>query len=172
MNVPPKLLKMMEIILADLKGCFSFLEDINVYGSTKEEHDERLNAVLNRLQSNGLVANFDKCEFEKTNIEWLGLKLGLNEFAILENNLTSITDSKVFLTIYNPYFLLSAYSGTIKNSTEKIFCLKLPLCINNFVKMLLPSRERVSLNNSNAFIKLYSVLNLWQGIILWNKLFS
>ena len=86
---------MMDIILADLTGCFSFLDDIIVYGSTKQEHDERLNAVLNRLQSNGLIANFDKCEFEKTNIECLGLKLGLNEIAILENNLTSITEMKV-----------------------------------------------------------------------------
>ena len=94
-DVPPKFQKMMDIILADLKGCFSFLDDIIVYGSTKEEHDERLNAVLNRLQSNGMVANFDKCEFEKTNIEWLGLKLGLNEFAILENNFTSIAEMKV-----------------------------------------------------------------------------
>ena len=64
----------MDIKLADLKSCFSFLDDIIVYGSTKEEHDERLNALLNRLQSNGLVAKVDKCEFENTNIEWLGLK--------------------------------------------------------------------------------------------------
>ena len=94
-DVPPKFQKKMDIILADLKGCFSFLDDIIVFGSTKEEHDERLNVVLNRLQSKGLVANFDKCEFEKTNIERLGLKLGLNEFAILENNLTSIAEMKV-----------------------------------------------------------------------------
>ena len=94
-DVPPKFQEMMDEILAGLKGCFRFLDDIIVYGSTKEEHDERLNAVLNRLQSNGLVANFDKSEFEKTNIEKVGLKLGLNEFAILENNLTSIAEMKV-----------------------------------------------------------------------------
>ena len=78
-----------------MKGCFSFLDDVIVYGSTKEEHDERLNAVLNRLQSNGLVANFDNCEIEKTNIERPGFNLGLNEFAVLENNLTSIAQIKV-----------------------------------------------------------------------------
>ena len=61
----------MDIILSDLKGCFSFLYDILVYDSTKEEHDERSNVVLNTLQSNVMVPKFDKCEFEKTNIEWL-----------------------------------------------------------------------------------------------------
>ena len=64
-DVPPKFQKMMDIILADLKGCFSFLDDIIVYGSTKEEHDKRLNAVLSRLQSNGLVANFDNVSLRK-----------------------------------------------------------------------------------------------------------
>ena len=80
----------MDIFLADLKSCFSLLDDIIVYGFTKEEHDERLNYALTRLQSNGFVANYDKYEFEKTNNEWFGLKLGLNVFAFLENNLTSI----------------------------------------------------------------------------------
>ena len=58
------------------------------------------------MQSNGLTANYDKYEFEKTNIEWFGLKLGLNEFyAILENNLTSIAEMK---TPYDKQCLASA----------------------------------------------------------------
>ena len=61
----------MDINLADLKSCFSFLDDILVYGFTKEEHDERLNAVLNRSQSSGLVAKIGKCEFEKTKLNGL-----------------------------------------------------------------------------------------------------
>ena len=52
-----------------------------------------------------MVANCDKCDFEKTNIEWLGLKLGLNEFGILENNLTSFAEMKF---PYNKQSLASA----------------------------------------------------------------
>ena len=87
--------KKIDIITADSKRCFICLDDIIVFGSTKEEHGERLNAVLNRLHFSRLVATLDKCEVDKPNIEWFGLKLCLSEFAILENNLTSIAEMKV-----------------------------------------------------------------------------
>ena len=121
----------MDIILADWKGCFSFLDDIIVYGSTKDEQEERLNAVLIRLQSNGLEAKYDKCEFEKTNIEWLGLKLGLNEFGILENNLTSIDEMKI---PYNKQSLASAL-GLFDHYRKffRVIILKLPNRINYYI---------------------------------------
>ena len=144
-DVPPKFQKLMDIILADLKCCFSFLGDIIVYGSTKEEHDERLNAVLTRLQS-----NYDKCEFEKTNLEWLGLKLGLNEFAILENNLTSIAEMKIS---YNKQSLASALGlfSHYRKCLQSNYSSKASDLNNIPQKMLSSNGQKVIHKHSNAF---------------------
>lgn len=42
--------KTMESILAGLEGVIVYLDDIVVFGSSKEEHDRRLQAVLKRLK--------------------------------------------------------------------------------------------------------------------------
>ena len=162
-DVSPKFQKMMDIFLADLKGCFSYLDDIIVYGSTKEEHDESLNAVLNRLQSNGLVANFDKCAFEKTNIEWLGLKVGLNEFVILENTLTSIAEMKVSdkQSLASALGLFSHYRKLLpSNYSSKAAELYNLLQKNVFFKWTEGLTEQFK-----CLQKCYFALNLWQGKI-------
>jgi hypothetical protein len=48
------------------------LDDILIWGSTVEEHDERLIKVFDRLQKAGLTLNPDKCEYGKTHITFLG----------------------------------------------------------------------------------------------------
>ena len=62
----------MSSILADLKGVMCMIDDVLVHGSTYKEHDERLEAVLNRLQSVGVTLNKDKCQFRKTSAQFLG----------------------------------------------------------------------------------------------------
>lgn len=48
------------------------LDDILVWGSTKEQHDARLNAVMERLQQAGLKLNEKKCLFGSTEVVFLG----------------------------------------------------------------------------------------------------
>ena len=48
------------------------MDDILVFGSTEEEHDQRLEETLKRLQTAGLTLNKQKCEFSKTEISFLG----------------------------------------------------------------------------------------------------
>ena len=43
-----------------------------MWGSTVEEHDERLMKALERLSEEGLVLNADKCVFRQQEIEYLG----------------------------------------------------------------------------------------------------
>ena len=157
----------MDIIPADLKGRFSFLDDIFVYGSTKEGHDERLNAVLNRLQSNGLVANFDKCEFEKkkTNIEWLDLKLGLNEFAILENNLTSIAEMRVPYDKQSSVSALGLFSH-YRNFLPSNYSSKAADLYKLFHKNVAFKWTEGLTEQFKCLQKCYFVLNLWQCTIL------
>ena len=49
-----------------------FIDDILVYSKTKEEHDEHLRIVLQALRKHKLYAKFDKCDFYKKKIQYLG----------------------------------------------------------------------------------------------------
>ena len=48
------------------------IDDVLVHGTTQEEHDKNLLAVLSRIQDTSLTLNKDKCEFNKSSIKWLG----------------------------------------------------------------------------------------------------
>ena len=43
-----------------------------MHGKTREEHDQNLEALLNRLQEKTLTLNKDKCELGKTKIKFYG----------------------------------------------------------------------------------------------------
>ena len=45
---------------------------IHVYGATREEHDERLREVLQRLRDLGMTLNPEKCSFVKSSVKFLG----------------------------------------------------------------------------------------------------
>ena len=48
------------------------MDDILVYGTTQEEHDIHLTAVLKRLKGAELTLSKDKGEFNQTRIKYLG----------------------------------------------------------------------------------------------------
>ena len=56
----------------DLEGVVCLIDDILIYGKTQEEYDERLLAVLNRLEEASLTLNRDKCELSKREAKFLG----------------------------------------------------------------------------------------------------
>ena len=45
--------------------CLVHLDDIFVFGSTLQEHNQRLDEVLGRLEQAGLKLNAKKCNFRK-----------------------------------------------------------------------------------------------------------
>ena len=46
--------------------------DVFIFGRTKEEHDARLMAALNRICSGAVTINRDKCLFDQNNVKFLG----------------------------------------------------------------------------------------------------
>ena len=52
-----------------------YLDDILVAGSTKKEHDEQLEQVLKCLDEQGIHLQREKCEFCKTEVEYLGHRI-------------------------------------------------------------------------------------------------
>lgn len=48
------------------------MDDVLVFGNTREEHDARLIDVLNRISQAGVTLNTDKCSFGQEKITFLG----------------------------------------------------------------------------------------------------
>jgi hypothetical protein len=49
-----------------------FMDDIMIFSKNKEEHDEHLHLVLQKLRENQLYAKLSKCEFWLKKISFLG----------------------------------------------------------------------------------------------------
>ena len=58
-------------IIEGTEGARNYQDDIIVWGSTKEEHDDRLFEVLSKIKESGLKLN-NKCIFRATKLEFLG----------------------------------------------------------------------------------------------------
>ncbi|KAK7938973.1 hypothetical protein WMY93_002299 [Mugilogobius chulae] len=73
-NAPSTFQRLMEKCMADLnlKQVLVFLDDLIVFSSTLEEHEERLLRVLNRLREFGLKLSLEKCKFFQTSVRYLG----------------------------------------------------------------------------------------------------
>ena len=70
-SAPELFQKRMNKILSDLEGVLCWMDDILVFGSNPKEHDKRLKAALERLESAGVTLNPKKCEFSKSSLKFL-----------------------------------------------------------------------------------------------------
>ncbi len=64
--------RLMDEIFGDLDFVKVYLDDILIASENVEMHSKHLEIVFQRLAENGLTINLDKCEFGKTEIEFLG----------------------------------------------------------------------------------------------------
>lgn len=59
-------------VLSGLEGVESIIDDVIIYGSSRNEHDRRLKAALDRIRDAGIKLNPNKCEYRKEKIEYFG----------------------------------------------------------------------------------------------------
>lgn len=71
-NAPTEYQKIMVRIFNGIEGVLVFLDDILVFGKTKEKHDQRLDIVLRILEENEFCMNRGKCLFAVTELIFLG----------------------------------------------------------------------------------------------------
>lgn len=73
-NAPSTFQRLMERCIGqlNLKQALVFLDDLIVFSSTLEEHEERLMRVLNHLKEYGLKLSPEKCRFFQTSVKYLG----------------------------------------------------------------------------------------------------
>jgi hypothetical protein len=84
-NSPATFQTMMNEIFADLiaLGVVSvYMDDILIFTSTREEHCRITRIVLERLRKEKLYLRAEKCEFEKEQIEYLGVIISHNRVAM------------------------------------------------------------------------------------------
>ncbi len=64
--------KRMNQLLGDLPGVETDIDDILVWGTSQEEHDERLESVLKRCEQINLTLNKEKCQFRVPEVTYIG----------------------------------------------------------------------------------------------------
>lgn len=65
----------MESIIEGLEGTRVYIDDLVVWGTTRQQHNERLKKLLHRVKQSGLKLNRKKCQFGVTEMTFLGDKL-------------------------------------------------------------------------------------------------
>lgn len=80
------------VVLVGCKGVRNYLDDIFVFGSTKEEHDENLKAVMDRLKDHNVCINEKKCVFGQQSVKFLGFQLSDNGLSVEKDKLNAIRE--------------------------------------------------------------------------------
>ena len=118
--------RQMSEILADLDGVVCMIDDVLVYGITQEEHDSRLEKVLQRMKEVGLTLNRDKCHFSQNQVKFLGQIL--NKDGVHSDNEKveaiqkfrrprNVGDERRFLRMYNH---LSKFAPHLSHTTKPL----------------------------------------------------
>ena len=73
-NSPCTFQRVLNTVLDELieKICFVFIDDINIFGETMTEANERFNTVAQKLREANLTLEPEKCEFLKREVCYLG----------------------------------------------------------------------------------------------------
>lgn len=75
-NTAPEIFqRLMERLLRDCKGVIVFIDDILVHARTLEELNLRVGIVMNILRSNNLTLNEEKCQYNLTEVEFIGYRI-------------------------------------------------------------------------------------------------
>lgn len=86
--------KVITQVLSGLKGVNNIFDDIIVHGETVEQHNERLEAVLSRLQERGLTLNYEKCQFNMTHIEFMGVVLSKHGLETSQSKVEAVLEAR------------------------------------------------------------------------------
>ena len=68
--------RMMQKVFKDCPGVEIYLDDVLVHAKTRQEHDENLERVFQRIRQYNLGVNLDKCSFAQPEVKYLGFIIG------------------------------------------------------------------------------------------------
>jgi hypothetical protein len=95
-----------------------YIDDILIYSGSLEEHAKHLRKVFQRLRKNKLYAKFEKCEFEVTEVNFLGHRITQEGLKMDDHKVKAILDwepPKSISALRSFLGLASYYRKFIKN---------------------------------------------------------
>lgn len=70
--------EIMEMVLSGCENCFNFIDDVIIFGESKEQLEKHVKAVLGRFKEYNIRLNYEKCTFSVKEIRFLGHLLSEN----------------------------------------------------------------------------------------------
>lgn len=90
-NAAPEMFqRIMVEMFSGIEGVIIYIDDIVVFGRTQEEHDKRLQQVLDVLKRNNAKLNKSKCVIGASEIEILGFKVNANGINASQDKIDAI----------------------------------------------------------------------------------
>ena len=87
--------RMMDDLLGDLPFCVAYIDDILIFSASPAEHLSHLRAVLDRLQTAGLVLRHDKCVFGAKEVDFLGHRISSKGVLPLPSKVSAVASFPV-----------------------------------------------------------------------------
>ena len=70
--------------------CTAYIDNILIYSNLKKKHGEHVRKILGALREAGLQADINKCEFQVTKINYLGLIIMNNSICIDPHKVSAV----------------------------------------------------------------------------------
>ena len=74
------------------KNCVVYIDDILIFSDTLEKHRKHLNIISQEFIKHGIILSPKKIELEKTEIEFLGLKLSAHGLQLQDHIIVKIKE--------------------------------------------------------------------------------
>ena len=116
----------MQELFGDLSGVEIYFDDFMVWGETKQQLEERLEAVFRRCEEVNLKLNLSKCQFLLQNVRWLGHIIGEGSLqadpAKIEAivNMADPRDKKELLRVLGMATYLDKFCKDLSNLTRPL----------------------------------------------------
>ena len=91
--------RMMDDLLGDLPFCVAYIDDILVFSTSHEQHQQHLRIILQRLQDAGLVLRHDKCIFGAKEVNFLGHRISPKGVRPLPSKVSAVQEFPVPTTV-------------------------------------------------------------------------
>ena len=93
-NAPATFQRLIQNVLRNEldKYAIAYLDDILIFSKSITEHNEHVETILKKLQDNQLYAKIEKCEFFKSEVEFLGHIISKNGIKTDPSKIKAITD--------------------------------------------------------------------------------
>ena len=86
--------RIIQHIIQDIPGCKNIADDIIIFAQNQEEHNKILRMLLERMREKNLTLHRDKCEFNKSELRYMGHILSDEGLKIDANKVKTVSETK------------------------------------------------------------------------------